>query len=359
MRNVIYSIVFSFVCFATLSAEECGTNHLIRDSGFDLWCGGSLCSWKLERGQLLEASSWHKGDLAVEMVGEDVSISQRSTKNANGCIRFEMLADIEETAKVTLSMDFFSDGEVEYSQELGRVRWEPLVYLVATPRDYNSVTFRLEKEGRGRVRIAQLEATVSFDCVDPPLEPQERPLGTYCEDGAQCESGICALLSRSNEQVLRFPVCSLCDGTNACAGELTCGVTDLHTLDIEPYLSCIDYGSRRTGTRCWEQNECASGVCEEGICSECRVNSDCSNGVCQGARGPVPAFEPKVCTGTEDGATCFTNSSCTSGTCSGGSEVFVCEGDGRECQEDSDCPLKMNGEQAGCMLVGVHEGLCE
>lgn len=173
MKRLIYSILFSTISFLTLSAEECGKNHFIRDSGFDLWCDGQLCSWNVEVGEVVQAPSWHKGDFSAEFIGNDVVISQLSRGPATKCLRFEVLADIEEDARVFLSMDFFDDGVVDYEQELGHVRWEPLVHLVATPPTWDSVRFTLRKDGYGRARLAQIEATEDFSCVDRVLDIED------------------------------------------------------------------------------------------------------------------------------------------------------------------------------------------
>ncbi len=170
MRKLLSSILFATFAFLTLSAEECGTIHYIDDSGFDLWCDEELCSWDVEMGEVARAPSWHKADYSVEFVGKEVVISQLSTRAATTCLRFEVLADIDENARVFLEMDFFDDGVVDYERELGHVRWERLVHLVATPATWDSVRFTLRKDGAGRARLAQIEATADSDCADDPLE---------------------------------------------------------------------------------------------------------------------------------------------------------------------------------------------
>ena len=48
MRNS-YSILFVCAAASQLGATNCG--EVLRDPGFDLWCGGDLCAWKVERGE--------------------------------------------------------------------------------------------------------------------------------------------------------------------------------------------------------------------------------------------------------------------------------------------------------------------
>ncbi len=165
MQRLLSSFLFASISFLALSAEECGKTHYISDSGFDLWCGETLCSWYLEEGSVAQVGSWHKADYAVELVGDNVTISQVSTRSATQCVRFEVLANIDENARVFIEMDFFDDGVVDYSRELGHVKWEQLVHSVAVPATWDSVRFTLRKDGPGRARLAQIEATEGFDCV--------------------------------------------------------------------------------------------------------------------------------------------------------------------------------------------------
>jgi hypothetical protein len=173
MKRLISSILFAAFSFLTLSAEECGTTHLIEDSGFDLWCDDQLCSWDVEMGEVVQAPSWHKADYSAEFVGESVVISQVSTGEVTTCIRFEVLADIDDNARMFLAMDFFDDGVIDYEQELGHVKWERLVHLVAVPATWDSVRFTLRKDGPGRARLAQIEATTDTACVGEPLDIED------------------------------------------------------------------------------------------------------------------------------------------------------------------------------------------
>ena len=173
MQRLISSILFAAFAFLTLSAEDCGTQHFIDDSGFDLWCDEQLCAWEVEAGQVVQAPSWHKDDYAAEFVGDSVVISQLSVGARTTCLRFEVLADIDDNARVFLEMDFFDDGVLDYEEELGHVTWERLTYFVGTRANWDSVRFTLRKEGPGRARLAQIEATNAADCVGDPLEVED------------------------------------------------------------------------------------------------------------------------------------------------------------------------------------------
>ncbi len=180
MRKFIQSILFAAFAFASLTAEQCGDTHYISDSGFDLWCGEELCNWEVASGTVQKAPTWHKDDYAVELLGPDTRISQTSEADGTDCLRFSVLAEIAENARVTLQVDLNSDDTIDYEQELGRAEWEVLVHLVSVPDTWRGARFTLHKEGPGRVRLAQIEASSSDSCFkEVPWEEMCRSeLGT-------------------------------------------------------------------------------------------------------------------------------------------------------------------------------------
>ena len=44
------NLLFLAVVASQMGATKCG--QVLRDPGFDLWCGDELCAWKLERGEV-------------------------------------------------------------------------------------------------------------------------------------------------------------------------------------------------------------------------------------------------------------------------------------------------------------------
>ena len=81
-----------------LGATDCG--EVLRDPGFDLWCGEDLCSWKVVRGDAKRVDTWHDGDSGVELIGNDAAISQVTpvTSGDGTCIEFELVANVAATA---------------------------------------------------------------------------------------------------------------------------------------------------------------------------------------------------------------------------------------------------------------------
>ena len=360
MKTLFGNILFAIVAFLTLSAEECGKTHYISDSGFDLWCEDSLCNWDVVSGNVARAASWHKADYAVELLGDDVVITQLSTRPSTSCLRFEVLADIDDDARVTLSIDYFDDGIVEYQQELGHVRWESLVHLVSTPASWRGVRFTLHKEGPGRARLAQIEATADDACIDKPTEITDKPLGSFCLSGAECDSGIC-----TTSPADRSPfgsVCSTCTADTDCGAGFVCGTASEARSFLLPPRSCVPEASRELGALCIVDSECSTGVCCNARCSECCEGQHCGAEVaCEPALVPasLAAHAPRLCAGGDTGALCTSDADCVSGSCSGGDELLVCYGDGRDCNESSDCPRPQGAPEPQCLAIGIVSGTCQ
>src|SRR5688572_3846364 len=99
------SFLFVVVVASQMGATKCG--QVLRDPGFDLWCGDQLCAWKLERGEVKRVATWHEGDAGVELVGPDVAIAQLTPVNSGDdtCIQFNLVANVDENAEVYLNVD--------------------------------------------------------------------------------------------------------------------------------------------------------------------------------------------------------------------------------------------------------------
>ena len=120
------SLAVAVVAFSQIGATDCG--QVIRDPGFDVWCGDSLCSWKLLRGDIERVGTWHESDSGVGFLGDDTAIQQVAPVNSiDGlCIRFSMVTDIAENAEVFLDIDVEADGVVERSERIGTSHWKPV-----------------------------------------------------------------------------------------------------------------------------------------------------------------------------------------------------------------------------------------
>src|SRR5262249_30223147 len=148
------TFLFAGVLASQLGNTECGGDAL-KDPGFDLWCGDSLCAWKVERGTIARVPSWNKGDPAVELVGDDTAIEQLSPVDSSDgtCIEFTMIADVDDDVDVELNIDVLGDGSVEHHERLPSAHWKPLSYDLFVRQPYAGIRFELAKTGSGRAVV--------------------------------------------------------------------------------------------------------------------------------------------------------------------------------------------------------------
>jgi hypothetical protein len=177
-----------------------GCQPLITDSGFDLWCGDSLCKWKTETGSIRQVPTWHEKDYGVELVDRPTVISQEVTPTApNGCLKFSIIADVAAEAEVDLEFDFFSDDFIEHAQPIPGVHWQTQELLVKLPDTlYSGLTLKLDKKGTGRAVFAELSADFTEDCHGDPILLQNFEVGARCGEAAQCNSTSCTAASPAN-----------------------------------------------------------------------------------------------------------------------------------------------------------------
>jgi len=115
-----------------LMGSEC-EQPLVKDSGFDIWCGDTLCDWQVDAGSVAKVPTWHERDYGVGLVGDPTEISQTLpyTSDDVSCLHFELLASVDETATVVLTMAF--DGTVASPETIPSGAWTPLSYHVVAP----------------------------------------------------------------------------------------------------------------------------------------------------------------------------------------------------------------------------------
>lgn len=380
-RARLGAFLFLAVVYVTQSGYDACTGDLLHDSGFDMWCGEQLCSWKVERGEALQTPTWHDADLGVDLVGDDVVLTQRSDidEGIAPCVRFELVADIAEDASVTLSMDLLGDGEIDYERQLPTSSWAPLVYLVRMPTRYQGIVFRLSKTG-GHAVLAQIRArTVPVEECGGVAEIEDLPvpLGGHCWslDPADpfvpldevCTSGECAPGLPGS---LLF-LCAGCEDDAGCADGQVCGVEASLPPFVDPYRTCIAAASRTLGQLCLADGECATGTCCEGLCSSCCAADGraCEEGrTCTATVSELGPRIPDQCDpGQRRGApgeACLIDDDCESGACAGGEDLRVCPADGRQCSADADCPPALADELEGreigvCVFIGTTSGSCQ
>jgi hypothetical protein len=335
----------------------------------------------VERGATRKAPTWHQSDLGVELLGDDVVLSQLADvdDNAGTCILFDMVADVASDATVTFSMDLFGDGEVDYQRQLPTSGWALLTYVVRAPARYQGIVFRLAKSGPGRAVLAQMRARAVDDdecrgaeALDQPAVPLGGacygfdPDNPFAGDPDLCESGVCWVAVPAAYLPL---ACSECDADADCAGGV-CGVAARVPRFLDPYRACVAPASRALGELCYADDECATGVCCGGVCSGCceADGRECADGrACEGAaRGDELAGPSQCDPGGRSGGPgepCLADEDCASGECGGDEVLRVCPADGRLCAEDADCPPDQAAaaeerEFGSCVALGTAGGSC-
>jgi len=208
---------------------------IITNNGFDLWCGDQLCDWDMEAGSIRRVPTWHEADRGIELAPGKVAFSQYSDISAHNsrCIRFDIVANIEGAAELTLEADYFDDGTVDFERSIPGTDWEPSSYLIALPPNYAGIRFRIDKDGVDTAVIAQLQAEESEDCRDLPDELVRAPLGAPCGSDEECVSGYCSDSF--------FGVCSECDPGAQPTGEHyceTCTTVVPEAAALSPYDAC-------------------------------------------------------------------------------------------------------------------------
>jgi hypothetical protein len=175
-RPFLSTLVLIAAAGSQLGATDCG--EIIEDPGFDLWCGDKLCSWELDRGDIEPTGTWHDDDDAVGLLGSDTAISQLTPVNSwdTSCIRFEMLANVDESTEVRLEADLYGDGSTEWSERIPTSNWDLVSFAIRVEGEYDGIRFRLTKNGEGTAVLARIAAYTATDCPSngvsalPPAE---------------------------------------------------------------------------------------------------------------------------------------------------------------------------------------------
>ena len=244
---------------ATLGGDCDG--DIVQDPTFRDWCGSTLCAWQLDSGQIQPVPTWSPDDLGVSFVQTPTQISQATTESSAQCILFTSVANIDPTAEMSLSVDFNSDGSIEYTGTLGATQWQKVQQEITAPAAYQGITFYVKKAGSGTAVLAEMRIQSSSGCTAPPvgIDAGTLVLGEKCADSTECAPGLtCTELGVDGGTDL---LCSQCSSTVPCAGDG--GVACVARSVFLPAQCGPGQGLGKTGDPCLTGSDCASGSCPE------------------------------------------------------------------------------------------------
>jgi hypothetical protein len=353
------SLLFCFAVVASMSqigATDCG-GTITRDPGFDLWCGDALCAWKLERGDVRRVPTWHAADAGVELLETDAAIEQFTPVDSRDgtCIRFELIADVAETAQVELGIDIYGDGTSERTFPIPTAHWKALSYVFAVQPPFTGIRFEIAKHGPGRAVVARMRAViVDGGCEGvAALSGGPAPLGALCKAAADCASEICAVVD-----FFGGTRCTGCDpGKPACTAGQVCGLDDPGPPERAVPIACVPSAARALGEQCLRDTECASATCAGGVCSSCRPEAGCPGAACTRSFDHGPYLCAAGAHLAPRGAPCATTDDCASNACRGDARRQCL--DGRACATDASCPVEVDLMPGPCSTVGVQGGSCD
>jgi hypothetical protein len=312
--------------------------ELIGDPSFDRWCGDMLCDWQLDAGRIERTETWHARDYAVDFTEKGTQISQLSDRSALDCLRFELIADVDAEAGLSLELDFNDDGTVDHTRAIPGVRWKRLSFDLHAPHHYEKLRFILRKAGEGRAVVAQLRARYGDSCTGPRIELSGQRAGAACTSSAVCESELCigarcASCREDHEcQEGEFCVsggCSDCREDADCAADERCAWREARSRGAG--RSCIPEASeleRELLELCDRDADCYGVPCafDDGEARKCGLPCEAAAScpedlVCRQAfdlRGAIWVPVDLCLRPAEPGAACGEPSACASGSCCDG-----------------------------------------
>jgi hypothetical protein len=171
-----------------LSLASCGgSDDAFDNPSFDRWCMDRPCDWDLDTGHVSSVATWHNKDRAVRFEpGSDAQISQRVSGSWARCLRFDVIAFVEDDASLVMRLDFDDDQVFEREQVVSEAAWESVPFTVPTPIVYDSLRFILLKRGKGSAELAQIVMSAPENCAETS---SARDTSSACGAGVACGPG--------------------------------------------------------------------------------------------------------------------------------------------------------------------------
>jgi hypothetical protein len=249
----------SIACVALIGLAMLGDDcqgDIVTDPTFRDWCGGSLCSWKTDYGQVQRVPTWNAEDLGVSFLDnasgdpKGTRISQVTQEDTASCILFTSVGNIDPRASMAVSVDFDNDGTIDAVSQLGSATWTQVQTEITAPAGYHGITFYVTKSGTGTAVLAEIRVQSTSGC-SAPVSNMEQPfvLGDACGADAECAPGlVCAPTG----------LCSQCSATSPCEGGVACQQRSRSL----PFQCGPGQGLGATSAPCLADGDCASGACD-------------------------------------------------------------------------------------------------
>ncbi len=236
---------------------------VLKDPTFRLWCGESLCDWKIDTGTVQRVPTWHPTDYGVSFVATPSQISQESAQGSD-CMEFSAVANVDASAQVKIQVDLNLDGTIDFEAPIAETNWRPAKILIHGPKNVGEqLRFVVRKEGVGNAVLAELRLRRVDTCTGPRVTIKDLPVGARCGDGAECTSGDCCL-----------GTCSQCcpgESAGGCSGQVECAVPAQLPPGLSPYVL------PRFPWLCGPGTHIGLGA------AACVAASDCVSNACDGA----------------------------------------------------------------------------
>ncbi len=235
---------------------------VLSDSTFRLWCGQTLCDWRLDAGHVARVPTWHPDDYGVELSDAPTQISQE-TGEGSDCMEFSAIADVDVTSRVTVQVDYNLDGVADATFPIAESGFRPTRQLIYGPAFAQRLRFIVRKDGPGRAVLAEIRLQRVTSCAGARVALANLGVGDACGVDAECTSGICCPASSFGK------VCSTCCDAapeRACPPGRACGlpsadVGDARVYTALPALCDPGRGLGRAGEPCIAAADCASQAC--------------------------------------------------------------------------------------------------
>lgn len=249
-----FAFYVSVLAFGSAAIGADCEGNIVSDPTFRDWCGDALCAWKTDFGSLQRVPTWQANDYGVAFLDAPggTQISQVTSEGSSTrCILFTSVGNIDPAAQMSVSVDFNSDGSIEYTAPLGTARWKKVQTQISAPQRYDGITFYVKKSGTGTAILAEMAITATEGCTAPAPTLRDLRLGAVCSSTDECASGL--LCPRGGG------VCGQCSSDTPCGdGGLECKQRG----PLFPYQCGPGQGAVPSGGPCVANDDCASGVCD-------------------------------------------------------------------------------------------------